>query len=291
MLSEKRLFHRGIIVLLIAALLAGSCLTPQASAEKQDDLVVPIDSACFFSMKDGTVCINKICSGKQEIFDLFLRFANAKVEKFAIPYYENTDGVESRSCLIAELLDIQDGELLEDIVYMSNISAAAEVMDGVRLLVCDMWYYVSAEEDKCVKPFAEELVRTHITNDMDDYEKAYTLCSWINRHVSYGSCDHGSNRHKQSPYGVFIENKATCVGFASAVAYLMDLAGVPCKIVHNERHAWNAIRIDDAWYYADMSSGWCFLAGRETLRRAGYHKPLGRYEAFAAAVSDSDYKR
>ena len=272
-------------------LMLSSVWMTQQAAAGCDDLLIPIDSACVFMTKDGTVCRNKICSDKQEIIDLFLLFANAKTERFAIPYDENAAGLQSRSRLIADLLDIQDGELLEDIVYMSNISARSEIGNGIRLLVCDMWYYLSAEEEAAVRPFVEDIVLEQITDDMDDYEKAYALCAWISRHASYGSCDHNSNRHSRSPYGIFIENRATCIGFAGAVKYLLDMAGVPCKIIHSESHAWNAIRIDGTWYYTDLSSGWRFLKGQETFENMGHSRPIDRYEDFAAEVSRSDYRR
>jgi len=65
---------------------------------------------------------------------------------------------------------------------------------------------------------------------------------------------------KSTAYGALVEGSASCEGYARAMQLLLDLQGIDCYIVtgeatnsegKTERHAWNKVRIDGAWYQLD----------------------------------------
>ncbi len=59
-------------------------------------------------------------------------------------------------------------------------------------------------------------------------------------------------------YGVFVDKKAQCEGYAFAMSYLCDAAGIKNYVVtgtdkDGNSHAWNKIFVDGEWYNADCT--------------------------------------
>lgn len=56
-------------------------------------------------------------------------------------------------------------------------------------------------------------------------------------------------------YGALVEGSVVCEGYSRAMQLLASYAGLQCMLVtgqsNNVNHMWNAIRIDDSWYYLD----------------------------------------
>lgn len=60
-----------------------------------------------------------------------------------------------------------------------------------------------------------------------------------------------------TPYGALINGKAVCEGYAKCFQYVMSRVGVDCVPVlgvgQKELHMWNAVLINNCWYYVDPS--------------------------------------
>lgn len=59
--------------------------------------------------------------------------------------------------------------------------------------------------------------------------------------------------HNQTVYSVFFTDKTVCAGYAQAMELLCNAAGIDCMAITSETHEWNLIRINDAWYYTDLT--------------------------------------
>ncbi len=62
--------------------------------------------------------------------------------------------------------------------------------------------------------------------------------------------------HNQSAYSALNEGSTVCAGYARAMQYVMQLAGVPCYYCSGyagENHAWNIICLDDEFYNLDVT--------------------------------------
>ncbi len=59
--------------------------------------------------------------------------------------------------------------------------------------------------------------------------------------------------YTQSVYSVFCKNISVCSGYSQALQMLCNGAGIDCLTVTSDYHAWNKVRINDAWYNIDAT--------------------------------------
>lgn len=89
-------------------------------------------------------------------------------------------------------------------------------------------------------------------NGKTDYEKALYLHDYIIKNndydYSYGKADGSYN-----VYGTLVKGCSVCEGYARSYKYLLNSVGVECEIIVSETHAWNAVKLDNSWYYVDCT--------------------------------------
>lgn len=117
--------------------------------------------------------------------------------------------------------------------------------------------------EKAVKPFIKGIKKS-----MSDYEVALLAHENIVELIDYDSI--GLDIQERDPdseskpdnlrsiYGVFVEEKAVCAGYARAFQYLMSRLGIECAYVRGECHgggwhAWNLIKLEGEYYYVDVT--------------------------------------
>ena len=72
-------------------------------------------------------------------------------------------------------------------------------------------------------------------------------------------CIRDRPREAYTPYGGLVDQMATCMGFATSLQLLLDMAGVECITVVGATlgstgdHAWNMVRLDGEWYCVDAT--------------------------------------
>lgn len=100
------------------------------------------------------------------------------------------------------------------------------------------------------------------------YESVKKINSWLCENVKYSFNYSDYNVYELS--GSLVNGVSACEGFAKAVQYLCDEAGVSCVTVSGKgtmggvvyEHAWNYIQMDDGkWYMLD--STWNALSGNK----------------------------
>ena len=104
----------------------------------------------------------------------------------------------------------------------------------------------------------DSIVNNEVFAQMDeglsDYEQVVYFYTWLGEHVKYES-----GKNDQSIIGVFLENKAVCNGYAESFQYLCNKAGIECTTASgygtNESHAWNLIKLNDQYYWVDVTWG------------------------------------
>lgn len=59
----------------------------------------------------------------------------------------------------------------------------------------------------------------------------------------------------RSIYGVFVNKKAVCSGYAKAMQYLLNMCGIECTYVTSDTHAWNLVKLEGDYYHLDVTWG------------------------------------
>lgn len=89
----------------------------------------------------------------------------------------------------------------------------------------------------------------------NDYEKTQLLYRKLIDEVGYDL----EAENNQNILSVFLGRRTVCQGYACAVQYLLQQAGIQCAIVtgiaRGEAHAWNLVRLDGEYYYLDVTWG------------------------------------
>ena len=134
---------------------------------------------------------------------------------------------------------------------------------------------------------ADEIIASIITDDMNDFEKAFYAYKWMVNHVEYShyyvDIDTPTEKEQQiidelgediarvtvgEAYGALVLNSCICEGYSQGYMMLMNKLGIECKHIGYElpgyggglstAHAWNSIKIEGKWYYVDTQTK-CFL--------------------------------
>ena len=132
----------------------------------------------------------------------------------------------------------------------------------------------SDEIDEVLSKYAEmlkiahKIINNNISKNMSDRKKARVLHDYVINNAKYDAKTPGRSEtvsHLDSvacyvPYGVLVNKKGACEGYAQAIHLLYNLAGIECHIVRGGRagsnettHAWNIAKIDGKYYHVDAT--------------------------------------
>lgn len=103
----------------------------------------------------------------------------------------------------------------------------------------------------------EEILRT-ISPDSSDYDKALQIHDYLISNTDYDQSAVTLGKGDWSTaYGCLIQGKAVCQGYAAAFQLIMNRLGLECGIctgdAKGEAHAWNYIRINQQYYWVDVT--------------------------------------
>ncbi len=122
-------------------------------------------------------------------------------------------------------------------------------------------YILSGAELETAKAAFEEKVDeilAGLTLNMTEFERELYLHDKLAGMITYEFADNAHNA-----YGAIVEGKAVCEGYAEALQYLLQRAGIQSFIAIGtsinpgsgsaENHAWNYVRIDGRYYHVDLT--------------------------------------
>ena len=170
-------------------------------------------------------------------------------------------------------------------------------------------YYTTADQEAAVDQEVERIIRDLSPGrDASDYDKIRWVHDYICKTASYDDVHKhraGSGHIQSTAFGTLIYHTALCQGYAVSCYRLLKELGADVRIVTGkaltgdkmEKHAWNIVRIGEAYYNLDITmddvsrSEDGFLKSDRTLagryvKDAQYRTPAFRK---ACPMSEEDY--
>ncbi len=146
------------------------------------------------------------------------------------------------------------------LLYMFDRGVSLARHDGKCFFAPD--YSCAKEEYETDKAAVEQKVRDILaqTPPGGDYERELYLHDYLTEHCRYDEEDTG--RNNDNPAGALLDGRAICSGYAKAYQLLLDAAGIENTTLTGKTsedegepvaHIWNAVKIDDKWYYVDVT--------------------------------------
>ncbi|MBR1470086.1 MAG: hypothetical protein IJ600_00425 [Lachnospiraceae bacterium] len=120
-------------------------------------------------------------------------------------------------------------------------------------------YTYTAEECAAYQPLIDSYV-SNCLKEMPFGGREYDTVKYVYEYVISNTDYVLKARDNQNILSVFVYGESVCQGYAKAVQYLLQQAGVSCtmvvgKVGEGEGHAWNLVNIDGAYYYVDATWG------------------------------------
>lgn len=188
--------------------------------------------------------------------DLYMKIAEIaqkdKAGSFSVDY--EVGNVECFQALVAYKNDHPEVFWLEDqyrLIYKDSVTTIAP-----------QFIYENNDLENAKQKFNEtvESVLSNAPKGASDYELELYFNDYIVKNCSY---DHGAAESDQrianegNAYGVFVDKKAVCEGYARAFQALCNRAGIECVNVfgegNGEPHHWSCVNIEGEWYHIDVT--------------------------------------
>lgn len=185
----------------------------------------------------------------------------------ALEYFEYT--AEEHGYEVMDDAFIAWGAIAEDNLEINNYFMLYERLEGdMTTAIYSLYFHPYSDQ---TEP-AEDLAK--LRNELDEFEfacniivehmpqqaSAYDKYRYLAYVISYATdYDHSLMGGMQlgNSYGGILGGKSICQGYAQAMQYLCDRAGLWCRMVEgssrDEAHAWNMVLLEDGSYHVDIT--------------------------------------
>lgn len=147
-------------------------------------------------------------------------------------------------------------------VYYDQKTKVVKKVEMTYCMTCEEAKKRQEEIDIAISSFLGSL-----NSCMSDYEITKKAYEFIISSVEYdatalreGTANMNASDISQpddirSIYGVFVNKKAVCAGYAKALQYILQHYNRECVYVWNDDHAWNLIKMGNDYYHVDATWG------------------------------------
>lgn len=118
-----------------------------------------------------------------------------------------------------------------------------------------------SKQERAILDCCIDVIDETIESNMSEYSKELAIHDWIIKWADYdnGVFTNRENPNNKNPYGLLIDQEATCLGYATTFQLFMDMLDIECITVvganydSRQDHAWNMVCLDDEWYCVDLT--------------------------------------
>ena len=120
-------------------------------------------------------------------------------------------------------------------------------------------YVYSEQERDAIWPDIDavaEGILMNVYSGASDYDKIKFIYDTLVLQTEYDL----NSPDNQNVISVLLNKRSVCQGYAKTMQLLLNRLGIPCSLATGyvsggERHAWNIVKADGDWYYADATWG------------------------------------
>lgn len=126
----------------------------------------------------------------------------------------------------------------------------------------------------------------HVPLNEDEYSAVRYLYEWLIDHTEYDR----TAENNQNICSVFLQGRSVCQGYAKAMQYMLQKAGIQCVLVtgftNGERHGWDLVRVNGEYYYLDPTWGDASYASGGTESALDGFVPPINYDYFLVTTDE-----
>ncbi len=188
--------------------------TVSSARDNEGNTVYPTKSVVFSNMT-GESAINVA---------LMFKYSNPQYYFLDLGMYRSTLG---------------NGELITLTIFPAFANGASRAAATAQMQsVIDSWMpIINAQPSEQLKEkMAHDLICKKVVYDPGYEDKSIPM-----------------NEYNQVAFSVFCTDSTVCAGYSQAMQLLMNGAGIDCAVVTSLDHEWNIIRINNIWYYTDLT--------------------------------------
>ena len=126
-----------------------------------------------------------------------------------------------------------------------------------------------------------ENVKNSVLNKLssDTYKNVKYIHDFLINNIEYDQTYNAKGTY--TIYGALVGRTCVCDGYARAFKYLTNAAGIECELIQgtatntngaSENHAWNAAKLNNRWYYLDVTWDDPVIVGKGYVPNSYYYR-------------------
>lgn len=195
-----------------------------------------------------------VVNSKKQFIQCIYKNMLAKEKKFVIKYsgdwhdlkVDNLDEVLDKVYAIDNKNTSDDFDYLKENIesYLFNVSS-----NGVAtILTFTVNYRETKSQIAKVNNKVKKVIKSMKLGEKSDYHKVKKIHDYIVNLVNYDQ-----TYSKYTAYNALFNKSSVCEGYALLFYKMATEAGVSCRIVTSDNHAWNIVRLGEKWYHIDVT--------------------------------------
>ena len=230
-------------------------LTNQLDKESSADTSAPIlyaDDTVYSTLEEAAACLLKHMEARDTAFTVRYRSAQAPTEAlFHLMFQEalNHNG------------DPSGGDYMRWGYSGWNVSAVFSedrtMQSYLTTITWNVGYYTDAEQENMFRQQAAQLCEDLELDlsELTDFQKIKIIYDYICSNVTYDykNLYNDSYKLKHTAYAALFNKTAVCQGYAQLFYWMALYSGIDARIVPNDDHGWNLVRLEDQYYYVDAT--------------------------------------
>lgn len=232
----------------------------------------------------------------REVSELYYAYHHLDAEKQKI-YLEMLDALSEMksgvplSTVDKSVLDIVFACVMNDhpeLFYVGGYQYTEYTLGTVTTEITFSGTYsmASAEAERVRQTVGQKLEECfyQVPLNEDEYSTVKYLYEWLIGNTEYDK----TVENNQNISSVFLQGRSVCQGYAKAMQYMLQEAGIQCLLVtgftNGERHGWNLVRVNGEYYYLDPTWGDAsYASGSETTES---FEPAINYDYFLVTTDE-----